>query len=140
VSRHPGVAVTVIEEPLTIYYTPEERVTITSKLGWRQRLQWGKSNRDRMTGRAYSRFVAGSIAGRAVQDGAGLQGLRELLVECIWVGSPTLPSVALLLGTFAVTPKLRRRIRDLVFLSARRGKRSPRTAELASASNGSSPA
>lgn len=114
----PGVRLAVVPEPLTIYNAPEERSTVTSKLGWRSRLQWGQANRHRMTRRAYSRFISGSCVGRAAQDRAGLSALLTLLRECIVHGSPTPANIALILGTFFVTPALRRRIRDAVFLPA----------------------
>lgn len=117
VNREPGVELTVVPEPLVIYYAPDERSTITSKLGWKSRLAWGKENRRLMTCRAYSRFIAGSCAGRAVQDRAGIRGFLELLRECALVGSPSLSDLLLLTATFMVTPNLRRRLRDLVFLS-----------------------
>lgn len=117
VNRNPDVVLTVIPEPLVVYYAPEERVTITSKLGWRSRLDWGKANRHLMTRRAYSRFIAGSCAGRAVQDKAGWRSFFELFRECAFVGSPTPATLLLLTGTFLVTPNARRRVRDLLFLS-----------------------
>jgi glycosyltransferase involved in cell wall biosynthesis len=112
-----GVKLVVVPEALSIYHAPEERTTITSKLGWESRLAWGRANRHRMTRRAYTRFISGSCAGRAVQDKAGFRGLSTLLQECIFGGSPTLVNVALILGIFLVPPHLRRRIRDAVFLS-----------------------
>ena len=111
-----GVKLIVVPEPLSIYHAPEERATITSKLGWEARLSWGRANRHRMTRRGYSRFIAGSCAGRAAQDGAGLRGFSRLLQECILRGAPSPANVALILGIFLVTPQLRRRIRDAFFL------------------------
>jgi glycosyltransferase involved in cell wall biosynthesis len=117
VNSHPDVELTVVPETLGVYYAPVERPTITSKLSWKSRLAWGRENRHLMTRRAYSRFVAGSCAGRAVQDGAGLAGFRELFRECAFVGSPEVSALMLLFGTFLITPELRQRLRDLVFLS-----------------------
>ena len=111
-----GVKLIVVPEPLAIYHAPAERVTITSKLRWEARLSWGRANRHRMTRRGYSRFVAGSCAGRAAQDRAGLTGLATLLRECVFRGSPTPANIALIVGMFLVTPELRRRIRDAFFL------------------------
>jgi glycosyltransferase involved in cell wall biosynthesis len=116
-----GVTLAVVPEPLSIYYAPEERATITSKLGWRSRLAWGRANRHRMTRRAYSRFIAGSCVGRAAQDKAGIAGLAVLLRECILRGSPTPTNVAMIFGVFLVTPELRKRIRDALFLPAYKG-------------------
>jgi glycosyltransferase involved in cell wall biosynthesis len=111
-----NVKLIVVPEPLAIYHAPAERVTITSKLGWEARLSWGRANRHRMTRRGYSRFIAGSCAGRAAQDKAGLKGLSMLLRECVFRGSPAPAHIALIVGMFLVTPELRRRIRDGFFL------------------------
>jgi hypothetical protein len=108
----------IVPEALSIYYAPVERSTVTSNLGWHSRLEWGRSNRHRMSRRAYSRFIAGSCAGRAAQDNAGLAGLAILMRECIFAGSPTPSNVALLLATFLVTPKIRHSLRDWLFLSS----------------------
>ena len=112
----PGVQLVVVPEPLAIYHAPEDRVTITTGLSWKSRLEWGRANRHRMTRRAYSRFISGSCVGRAAQDRAGLAGLGLLLRECIVHGSPSPANIALILGTFLIAPNLRRRIRDAVFL------------------------
>lgn len=117
----PGVKLVAVPEPLSVYHAPVERATITSKLGWKDRLAWGRANRDRMTRRAYSRFIAGSCVGRAAQDKAGLTGLLVLLRECVLRGSPTPANVALIMGVFLVPTDLRRRIRDSVFLPAYKG-------------------
>ena len=114
----PGVTLSVVPEPLSIYHAPEDRSTITSKLSWESRLAWGRANRHKMTRRGYSRFIAGSCVGRAAEDKAGVAGLRVLLHECILRGSPTPANIALILGVFLVTPALRRRIRDAFFLPA----------------------
>lgn len=118
VATTPGVTLVTVSEPLAVYYAPEERATITGKLGWKARLDWGRSNRNRMTRRAYSRFIAGSCVGRAAQDRAGFSGLALLLRECIFRGAPTPVNIALILGVFLVPPDLRRRVRDAFFLPA----------------------
>lgn len=116
----PGVTLSVVPGPLSVYHAPEERSTITSRLSWQSRLAWGRANRHRMTRRAYSRFIAGSCVGRAAEDKAGVSGLMVLLRECILRGSPAPANIALILGVFLVTPALRRRIRDAFFLPAYR--------------------
>lgn len=114
----PGIRFAVVPEPLAVYNAPEERATITSRLGWLSRIEWGRANRHRMSRRAYSRFISGSCVGRAAQDRAGLSGLVLLLRECIVHGSPSPANIALIFGTFFISPTLRRRVRDLFFLPA----------------------
>lgn len=116
VASQPEAHIVVVPEPLSIYNAPDDRITITSRSGWRERLEWGKRNRALMSRRAYSRFIVGSCVGRAVQDKCGYRGFFELLRECLVVGSPTVSTLALFVGSFAVTPAFRRRIRDSLFL------------------------
>jgi glycosyltransferase involved in cell wall biosynthesis len=116
VNSHPEVKLEVVEELLSVYHAPEHRATITAGLHWEKRLAWGQQNRGLMTRRAYSRFIVGSCAGPAVRDQAGMRGLIRLLWECVVRGSPTPLNIALLLGTFLVTPGARRTLRDKWFL------------------------
>jgi glycosyltransferase involved in cell wall biosynthesis len=116
VNSQPEVKLEIVEEPLSVYHAPEQRVSITTGLDWENRLAWGKQNRGLMTRRAYSRFIVGSCAGPAVRDQAGVRGLFRLLWECIYRGYPTPVNIALLFGTFLVTPDARRTLRDKWFL------------------------
>lgn len=120
VNRNPAVELLIVPEPLSIYYVPSERATITNKLGWKQRLEWGKQNRNLMSNRAYSHFVAGSCVARAVQDKAGLGAFLELTRECLFSGSPSFSCFALLLGTYVVPSAIRRKVRDSIFLARKR--------------------
>lgn len=119
VDQLPETRVVVVGEPLTVYYEPRRRVTVTSKTPWKARLDWGKANRHRMTGRAYSRFVVGSCAARAVEEGAGLSGFVLLLRECIVGGRPSPMLLVLLGGIYLLSPQQRRVWRDRLFLRRR---------------------
>jgi glycosyltransferase involved in cell wall biosynthesis len=103
-------------EPLSIYYEPAQRPSITSNTGWRERLAWGQARQHLLSKRAYSSFVVGSCVARAVEDGAGIKGLSRLLYEAVFVGSATPRLVALLLGAYLVPARLRKRLRDILFL------------------------
>ena len=117
--RDPNSRLIVVEQPLSIYHAPEERLTVTSGLSWKARLEWGKANRHLMSKRGYSRFIVGSCVGRAVQDGAGLRGFGRLLYECLVLGSATPQLLLLLCGTYVLRPTLRKKLRDRFLL--RRG-------------------
>ena len=108
-----------VAEPLSIYYEPASRKTMTGNLGWRQRLEWGRARRHVLGRRGYARFVVGSCVGRAVEDRAGFSGLARLIGEAAFVGSATPKMLALLLGTFLLPPGLRRQLRDALFLKKR---------------------
>jgi glycosyltransferase involved in cell wall biosynthesis len=106
----------VVPQPLSIYYAPDARPTITSSVRWKARLEWGRANRHLMSKRSYSKFVVGSCVGSAVQDRAGLRGFGRLLYECAIVGSPTPGLILLLLGTYLLRPNLRKKLRDRLLL------------------------
>jgi glycosyltransferase involved in cell wall biosynthesis len=118
VNSDPTVEFLVVAETLSVYHSPDQRATITSKLDWRKRLAWGQDNRGLMTRRAYSRFIVGSCAGTAACDQTGnrASALMQLLSECLLHGFPTPVTIAFLFGTFLVTPSTRRTIRDSLFL------------------------
>lgn len=117
VNSHPRVRLIALPEVLSVYYAPEERQTITSSLAWEKRLAWGQANRAFMTGRAYSRFIVGSCVGRAVEEKAGLRALRILFREYVFSSRPTLSGIFLMCGICASSPRLRRRVRNALFLS-----------------------
>ena len=91
-------------------------MTVTSKIPWKARLEWGKANRHQMTRKAYSRFVVGSCAARAVEEGAGFSGFVLLLRECIVGGRPSLMQPILLAGIYLLSPQQRRVWRNRIFL------------------------
>jgi glycosyltransferase involved in cell wall biosynthesis len=114
--REPDVQLMVVPEPLSIYYAPENRETITSRLSWKSRLDWGSENRHLMTKRGYSRFIVGSCVGPAVQGRAGIRGFGRLFYECAIVGSPTPKLLILLIGTYLLRPDVRKKLRDRFLL------------------------
>jgi glycosyltransferase involved in cell wall biosynthesis len=105
----------VVDEPLSIYNMPSGRSTVTSGLNWKSRLEWGRQRRHLLSKRAYSRFIVGTCAARAAQDGAGLGGFATLLYEAVVVGSSTPYLVALLFGGYFLRPEYRKRLRDMLF-------------------------
>jgi len=114
--RGPDARLIVVAHPLSIYYAPEKRVTITSSLSWKARVNWGRANQHLMNKRSYSRFIVGSCVGPAVQDKAGVRGLGRLFYECAVIGSPTPQLLLLLCGTYFLRPALRKKLRDRFFL------------------------
>lgn len=114
--RNFGAELAVVEQPLSIYHAPENRVAISNRVNWRSKLEWGRANRHLMTARAYSRFIVGSCAGAAAEDRAGARAFSRLFYECAVVGSPTPQLLPLLCGTFLLSPVLRRKLRDTFLL------------------------
>ena len=114
--RSPGVQLAVVAQPLSIYYAPEKRATITNSVNWKAKVDWGRANRHLMGKRSYSRFIVGSCVGPAVLDEAGMRGFGRLFYECAIVGSPTPQLLMLLLGTYVLRPSLRKKLRDRFLL------------------------
>jgi hypothetical protein len=112
----PDVELVVVPQPLSIYYVPEKRKTITNSVNWKARLDWGRANLHLMGKRGYSRFIVGSCVGPAVQDKAGVRGFSRLLYEFAVVGSPTPKLLLLLCGTYVLRPALRKKLRDRFLL------------------------
>jgi glycosyltransferase involved in cell wall biosynthesis len=106
----------VVPQPLAIYHAPQERKTTTNSATWEAKLDWGRANRTLMSGRSYSRFIVGSCVGPAAQARAGIRGFGRLFYECAIMGSPTPLLLALLTGTYLLSPPLRRKLRDRVLL------------------------
>ena len=115
-NSHPASQVAVVAEPLSIYNAPGGRASITSGLGWEDRLSWGLQHRSLMTRRAYSRFLVGSCAGSAVAHGGGGRAFLRLAYECLVRGSASPRQLAILCLTFLMTPKFRRYVRDAFVL------------------------
>jgi hypothetical protein len=106
-TSYPGATLTVLPEPLSIYYV-ESVNTITRKLSWITCYEWGQQNRSLMTPRAYSCFLSRVCANRARAQGAGVRVLFRLLFEILFVGRPDLLSVAMFFGYVTVPYESRR--------------------------------
>jgi glycosyltransferase involved in cell wall biosynthesis len=107
----------VIDEPLSIYHVPAGRKSITTNLNWKARLEWGRERRHLLSGKAYSRFIIGTCAARAAEDGAGWSGFFTLLKDAVLVGSASPYLVALLCGAYFLPPQRRKQLRDYLFFT-----------------------
>lgn len=112
-TRYPGVTLTVVPEPLSIYYV-ESVDTITCKLSWLTCYEWGQRNRSLMTPRAYSCFLSRICANRARAQGAGLRVIARLFFEMLFEGRPDLLSVSMFFGYVTVPYQSRRVIGNWV--------------------------
>ena len=116
VNSYSSVKLEIVAESLSVYHCSEQHPSISVGLGWQDRLAWGQQHRALMTRRAYSRFIAGSCAGTAMRDHAGMPALIRLLIESVLRGLPTPVTLTLVIGAFLVTPDTRRRLRNFLFL------------------------
>jgi glycosyltransferase involved in cell wall biosynthesis len=112
-NRYPGVTLTVVPEPLSIYYV-ESVDTITRKLSWLTCYEWGQQNRSLMTPRAYSCFLSRICVNRARAQGAGLRVIARLFFEMLFEGRPDLLSIAMFFGYVTVPYQSRRVIGNWV--------------------------
>jgi hypothetical protein len=108
-NSHPGATLTVVPEPLSIYYV-ESVNTITRKLSWLTCYEWGRQNRSLMTARAYSRFLSRICTNRARAQSAGLRILCKLFFEILFVGRPDLLSISMFFSYVFLPSESRRAI------------------------------
>jgi glycosyltransferase involved in cell wall biosynthesis len=95
IAEHPGVGLHVVREPLAIFHIGGQRKSVSRAADWKHSLEWALSNRQRMTGRAFSFFVAIECASQACKSGASLGSYVQLLREYFAHGTPTLYSLFL---------------------------------------------
>ena len=107
VTSQQGVRLEIVPEPLCIYWTESEN-TITSKLDWKTCLEWGQKNRDLMTKKAYSSFIAKVCAQRAAKENASLKERAGLFRELVFRGVPSPTSIAMFF-VYSILPYERRR-------------------------------
>jgi glycosyltransferase involved in cell wall biosynthesis len=112
-NSYPGATLTVVPEPLSIYYV-ESVDTITRKLSWLTCYEWGQQNRSLMTPRASSCFLSRICVNRARAQGAGLRVIARLFFEMLFEGRPDLLSIAMFFGYVTVPYQSRRVIGNWV--------------------------
>jgi len=110
---HPEVTFRIVAEPLSIYWM-ESQANITSNLGWKPCLDWGREHRHLMTSRAYSFFLAKVCVHRATRQKAGFKVWLRLLKESLLRGSPTPRAVAMFIGYSLVPYESRRYIGNIL--------------------------
>jgi hypothetical protein len=108
-TTYPGATLTVLPEPLSIYYV-ESMNTITRKLSWLTCYEWGRQNRSLMTPRAYSCFLSRVCANRARAQNAGVRVLLKLFFEMLFDGRPDMLSIAMFFGYVTMPYESRRAI------------------------------
>lgn len=92
--RVPGAAFTVVEEPLVIYRTEDDRDSIGRALDWEFSMQWSLEMRGFFSAKAYSWFLASECASRAAKSQAGLKAYAEIAQRFVLEGRPSLRSAA----------------------------------------------
>jgi glycosyltransferase involved in cell wall biosynthesis len=75
-----------VRKPLSVYYLPDQRATITAKMDSSALLQWGRERRETMSRLSYSRFLVRKCLKRAIEEGVGVRGVAAIAREAIHDG------------------------------------------------------
>jgi hypothetical protein len=102
--RVPGVAFTVLSEPLVVYSMGDGRESVGRAQDWEFSMQWGAEMRGFFSAKAYSWFLATECASRAAKGRAGWKVYAELLRRFVADGRPAMGSM-LMLGSFLALPQ-----------------------------------
>lgn len=115
--RVPGVAFSVLDEPLAIYRAPDAgpyaRESLSRSQDWDFSMSWGREMRGFFSARAYSWFLASECASRAAKSRAGFKIYAEITNRFLFEGCPTPRSAAMLTAFLALPAAWRERLRDL---------------------------
>lgn len=103
-----GVVFMVVEEPLVIYRTGENRMQ-----DWNFSMQWGAAMREMFSPRAYAWFLATECASRARKSEAGLRIYAEIAKRFFRDGRPTMRSLSMLIAFLYMPGGLRRTARAI---------------------------
>jgi len=110
----PSLKMVVDLEPQSVFNVMPNVTRKSYSFGWRDSLRWGKENRGIMTPRAYSRFIAYHCARLAAEQRERKMAFFPLLRECLFKGSPTAKTLLVLLIMNLLSPRVRRRLHDLI--------------------------
>jgi glycosyltransferase involved in cell wall biosynthesis len=112
ISERPDVQIAMLPEVLTVMHVAEDVDSVSRTGDWRFSLEWVKASRQRMSGRAYSFFIATECVPRARRCSAGGIAMLRLLWECVWRGQLGLRQTALFAGFCLVPGEVRRKLRN----------------------------
>jgi glycosyltransferase involved in cell wall biosynthesis len=102
-----GVEFTVIEGPLVIYRTEDERSSVGRAQDWEFSMMWAAEMRPYFSPRAYAWFLASECASRAVKSRAGFRVYAEIVRRFFLEGRPCLRSACILAGFWTLPRSLR---------------------------------
>lgn len=110
VADQDGVSFEVVPKILAIWYLEEPRFSLSSQSMWRYSLEWLQENRQLVTPKAYSSFVATMIVPQASNQG-DWKAFPLLLWEMLYSGKPRLIDFFQFFGMWFIPQRLRRAIR-----------------------------
>ena len=110
VSEVPGVEFHFVQESLVHWHIEENRDAITNREDWRSSLDWLRSNRSRMTPRAYAGFISTQLAPEASKQGEW-GAAPKLLTEMMRYGNPGFMELMLFAAMWLIPSSFRRSVR-----------------------------
>ncbi len=100
--RVPGVAFTVLSEPLVVYSIGDGRETVGRAQDWDFSMRWGAEMRGFFSAKAYSWFLATECASRAAKSRAGWKVYAEIASRFVTDGRPSVGSAVMLAGVLVL--------------------------------------
>ncbi len=105
-AERPGVSIEFVAEPVTIWIQAEGRSSVSTRLDWRYSWNWIRSEREMITRRAYSGFIATQVAPQAARQRAW-RSIFPLLIDMFRNGSPSWFDVAIYISMWCAPPWVR---------------------------------
>jgi glycosyltransferase involved in cell wall biosynthesis len=109
----PGTCLRVVFEPLAIWYIEEERKSVSTLSAWEVSRDWIRSQKSRVTRRAYAGFLLTVTSSIAARSRAGWRAASALLQEATFDGKPSGYDYLLFSLIWIVPQNMRRGVRDL---------------------------
>jgi glycosyltransferase involved in cell wall biosynthesis len=109
-ARLNGVCFEVVPEPLTVWYTGEQRKSLSSVYNYKSSLKWLRESRDLVTPRAYAGFVATTVADQASRQ-REWKAFIPLLREMYRFGARRISVYLLYLVIWFIPQDIRRKVR-----------------------------
>jgi glycosyltransferase involved in cell wall biosynthesis len=110
--QEPDFQLLVVEEPLSIYWVPLDRKSISGEANWTYSLAWADSVRRLLTSKAYAAFIVRICLRGAVIQGASIASVLSLLQRLLVCGGMTPILVLHAIGGLMISESLRRKMRS----------------------------
>lgn len=114
VGEQPGIGLIVIQEPLAVFRIGGQRQSVGRSADWKHSVEWAIANRSRMTGRAFSFFIAIECVAQASRSKADLRSYLRLFREHCFRGRPTFYSSLLFFMYWLIPQERRQKIAGLL--------------------------
>jgi hypothetical protein len=111
--REPGTGLLYAAEPLVLWHQDENRERISLENPWQEQFDWLRGSRELFTPRAYAAFTLSVLSSMAAPTRDG-RLFRELLAEARGHGRPGAVDYLTHMQIWALPPKVRHQLRDLV--------------------------